>query len=277
MPWFPDFVSAVELARRQTQEGGRSDPVAQYLRALQRGDVHELETVWPGAVVIHDPRAGDIRGHKHLRQFVRDNERLWKQRHATIETVASTCAGRRAVVELRARLRDFEGRDVVWPLAVVAESPDDLSVEFRTYCSQRPVDGSRHLRSPVLERGDADPGDVVARYLSALEAGDAAAIVGAFAAEGYLREPFGPEATHQGAHELDAYFTGCFGAGGGILLEHCAMTDDGTRCALEYNCVRWGDRDLPPQAGIAVFERDPAGLLIAARIYDDVEPPAVAH
>ncbi len=51
------------------------------------------------------------------------------------------------------------------------------------------------------------------------------------------------------------------------------MTNDGVRCALEYNCVRWGRDDLPPQPGIAVFERSPDGLLSAARVYDDVEPP----
>ena len=31
---------------------------------------------------------------------------------------------------------------------------------------------------------------------------------------------------------------------------------------------------LPPQAGLGVYERGPDGLLAAARIYDDVEPPA---
>jgi hypothetical protein len=51
------------------------------------------------------------------------------------------------------------------------------------------------------------------------------------------------------------------------------VTDDGVRCALEYNCVRWGGHDLPPQAGLGVYERGPDGLLAAARIYDDVEPP----
>jgi len=48
MPWFPDFTSAVELARRQTQAAGHADPVAQYFAALNRGDTHLLETVWPG-------------------------------------------------------------------------------------------------------------------------------------------------------------------------------------------------------------------------------------
>jgi hypothetical protein len=51
------------------------------------------------------------------------------------------------------------------------------------------------------------------------------------------------------------------------------VTDDGVRCALEYNRVRWGSHDLRPQAGICVYERGPDGLLAAARVYDDVEPP----
>ena len=38
MPWFPDFVGAVELARSQTRAAGRADPVGQYLTALSDGD-----------------------------------------------------------------------------------------------------------------------------------------------------------------------------------------------------------------------------------------------
>ena len=56
MPWFPDFVSAVELARRQTRAAGQADPVGQYFTALNRGDTHLLETAWPGEVVVYDPR-----------------------------------------------------------------------------------------------------------------------------------------------------------------------------------------------------------------------------
>jgi hypothetical protein len=52
MPWFPDFVGAVELARQQTRAAGQADPVGQYLAALNEGDAHTLETVWPGEVVI---------------------------------------------------------------------------------------------------------------------------------------------------------------------------------------------------------------------------------
>jgi len=273
MPWFPDFVGAVDLVRRQTRAAGQADPVGQYVAALNRGDTHALEDVWQGDVVIYDPTAGEIRGHKQLRQFVRRSQFLLAERHARIETVTSTVSGNRAVVELLAHLA-YDGRELAWPVAVVAESLDELSVMFRSYFSRRPIDGRHHVRRAILEPGAVHPGDVIGRYQAALAAGDIEAVVSTFAPDGYLREPIGPQFTHRGAAELRAFFRTCLSAGG-IGLEHCAVTDDGMRCALEYNCVRWGGHDLPPQAGIIVYERSTDGLLAAARMYDDVEGPIV--
>ena len=273
MPWFPDFVSAVELVRQQKRAAGRADPVGQYFAALDSGDTHALETVWPGEVVVHDPRAGEVRGHQQLRHFVSRNQHWLAEHHARIETVASTYSGGRAVVEMLAQL-DVDGQEMAWPVAVVAEAPDDLSVVFRSYCSQVPVAGRHEFRAAVLKPGQVHPGDVVGRFHAALEAGDVEAMVSTFEADGYFREPIGPHATHRGTAELQSFFARRFSAGGVMGLEHCAVTDDGVRCALEYNCVRWGSHDLPPQAGLGVYERGPDGLLAAARVYHDVEPPA---
>jgi limonene-1,2-epoxide hydrolase len=273
MPWFPDFASAVELARRQTRAAGLADPVGEYFTALNQGDARALETVWPGEVVIYDPRAGEVRGHREVRRFISHNLSWLAGLHAQTERVAATCAGGRAVVELLAHL-DHGGGKLAWPVAVVAESPDDMSVVFRTYCSQWPLEERRPIRPPILKPGPAHPGDVVGRYQAALAAGDAEAVVRTFAPNGYFRGPFGPDHTHRGTAELRSFYAMCFSAGGGIGLEHCAVTDDGVRCALEYNCVRWGGHDLPPQAGLGVYERGPGGLLAAVRAYDDVESPA---
>jgi hypothetical protein len=274
MPWFPDFIAAAELARREVRAAGQADPVAQYLTALDTGDAHGLETVWPGHVVVHDPRAGEVRGHRQLRQFVQRSHALLVEHAAHTEREASTCVGGRAVVELLAHLL-HDGTEVLWPVAVVAESLDDVSIEFRTYCSLWPIDGHRSVRGPVLRPGPAPLDGVVGRYHSALAAGDVDAVVDTFAATGYLREPIGPDAFHRGLDELREYFSAGLGDGG-IELETCGVTDDGVRCALEYNCVRWGSHELPPQAGIAVFERSPDGLLAAVRVYDDVEAPVIA-
>ena len=272
MPWFPDFANAMELARQQTRAAGQADPVRQYVTALSDGDVRALETVWPGEVVVYDPRAGEVRGHRHLREFVTQSQSLLTRHHATVDTVAATVTPGRAVVELLAHM-DTGEQEQLWPVAVVAESSDDRSVEFRTYCSQWPVDGQRDHARPAILTSAADlPGDVVARFHAALGAGDPDAVVSTFAPDGYYREPVGRQAAHRGAAELRSFFTAQFGAGGGISMQPCAVTDDGVRCAVEYNCVRWGDRELPPQAGLCVCERGPDGLLAAVREYNDLEP-----
>jgi SnoaL-like domain len=99
------------------------------------------------------------------------------------------------------------------------------------------------------------------------------AVVSAFAPDGYYRGPFGPH-PHRGTGELRSFFADRFGAGGGVGLEYCAVTDDGVRCAVEFNCVRSDGQDVLPQAGIGVYERGPDGLLAAARVYDDLQAPA---
>jgi ketosteroid isomerase-like protein len=272
MPWFPEFASAAELARQQTRAAGHADPVRQYLAALNDGDARALETAWPGELVIYDPHAGAVRGHRQVRQFIRHNLSWLAGLHARTEVIASTVAGDRAVVELLAHV-DHNGQELAWPVAVVAEAPDDQSVVFRTYCSQWPLDEKRPVRPPILASGPVGAPDIVGQYQAALAAGDTEAVVSTFAPDGYFRGPFGPRYAHRGAAELRSFYARCFSAGGGIGLERCAVTDDGVRCALEYNCVRWGSRDLPPQAGIGVWERGPDGLLAAVRVYDDVEAP----
>jgi ketosteroid isomerase-like protein len=277
MPWFPDFVGAVELVRRKAIAESQADPIGQYLIALEEGDPDALESVWPGDVVVYDPRAGRVRGHRQLSRFISTNK-VWLAAHdARTETVASTVVDGRAVVEMLAYLT-ADGREFAWPVAVVAESHDERKMTFRTYCSQWPVDGRRHLRPAILPAADGRLGDVVGRYHEALDAGDADEVAGTFTGDGYFREPIGPPTVYRGAREIRAFFADRFRAGGGgITLQHCAVTDDGLRCAVEYNCVRWGSHQVQPQAGIAIYQRGPDNRLAAARVYDDIEAPAAAQ
>ncbi|MEU4194184.1 nuclear transport factor 2 family protein [Kribbella sp. NPDC026611] len=262
MPWFPEFSTAIELSRRDARARGQADPVMQYLKALDDGGAGALERAWPGEVVVHDPRAGEVRGHHDLRAFIRDNKAWMAAHQSRISVVGSITVGSRAVVELLAHVL-HEGSEVAWPVAVVADSMDERSIDFRTYCSQWPVDGRRHPRAPILPAAPVETPGVVGRYVEALAAGDTESVVKTFAPDAYVQEAIGPDNVHRGTSELQAYYS----ARGREDLRPCATADDGTSCALEYNLVGRGE----PQAGLAVFERGTDGLLAAVRLYDDIE------
>jgi limonene-1,2-epoxide hydrolase len=258
MPWFPEFSTAIELARRDARARDQADPVAQYLQALDDGGSAALERAWPGQIVVHDPRAGEIRSHHELEAFIRGNKAWMAAHHARIEVVGSITAGACAVVELLAHV-EHEGGEVAWPVAVVADALDETSVDFRTYCSQLPVDGRRHVRPPILPEAPVETASVVTAYLDALATGDPEAILKTLSPDAYVQESMAE--THRGPTELREYYARV----GPMLLQPCAAADDGTHYALEYNL----DAE-PEQAGLGVFERGTDGLLTAVRRYDDI-------
>jgi hypothetical protein len=273
VPWFPDFANAAALARREQVRSGMVDPVSQYLAALQEGSSRELEIAWPGHLVVHDPRAGAVTGHRALREFVRTNRQWLEGRGATVARRNATTQNGCSVVELLVDLTLSDGDRTTWPVAVVAESRDPSAVEFRTYCTQLPVDGRRHLRGPLLEPDGSRADDVVGNHLTALADGDVDAIVGTFAPHGYLQESIAPRCVHSGAAELRTYYSSQVSLGRGARLVPCRLTDDLTCCAVEYTCTSWGGSEVPPQAGLAVYERGAGGLIAAVRCYDDIVQP----
>ena len=113
---------------------------------------------------------------------------------------------------------------------------------------------------------------MVGRHLAALRAGDTDAVVGTFTADGVRPRARRSPCCTAAPDELRAYFDRVLQRGGGVGLQPCAVTDDGARCALEYNCVSWGRRtSWRPRPALGVYERGPDGLLAAARLYDDIE------
>jgi hypothetical protein len=176
------------------------------------------------------------------------------------------------------RLLSDLGERVELPVAVVSDrNPDRTVKSVRVYHSLWPLTGEHRVRPPLLPEdpnlhAEGAPGV----YQRALAEGDPEGIVGIFEPDGYAREPSGGAYLYRGEESLREVYVYMFANGGGIPLEHCTLTDDGVRCAIEYNCVRWGTTDIPPQAGVAIYERGRGGLLAAARIYDDVEPPTVS-
>lgn len=277
MPWLPELFSAPVLERAQEKwERERLESVP-YYDGLMSGEHAALIRSFAGEPVLHDPLHGRAIGARAFEAYVTELQTWLAERNMSFEPVDDVLTETRAIEEVVLHLDGPDGRVAV-PVAVIADRQSDgRLVELRIYHSQWPTLGHHVHRPPMLQRDPEllAPG-VVAEYQHALAAGDIDAILATFEPDGYAREPSGAAYLHRGVEKLRELYSHLFANGGGIGLEHCTLTDDGVRCAIEYNCVRWGLTDLPPQAGVAVYERGSSGMLVAARIYDDVEPPAVS-
>jgi hypothetical protein len=272
------FTAPIAEARRADGEACANDAIA-YYEGILVGQPTALVRSFAAQPQVDDPCVGHVEGVRELHAFVSGTADWLPERDAVVENVALTLTESRTVEEvvLHLLLGDEGGR-VELPVAIVSDrNPDRTLKAIRVYHSMWPLTGEHRVRPPLLPEdprlhAEGTPGD----YQRALAGGDLKGIVGTFEPDGYAREPSGGAYVHRGAEGLRELYAHLFANSGGIPLEHCTLTDDGVRRAIEYNCVRWGVTDIPPQAGVAVYERASSGLLSAARIYDDVEPPIVS-
>ncbi len=270
----PELFSAPMIAGLK-EERRRDEPAAvSYFAGLIAGEPDALVRSFAGEPEVHDPVRGRIRGVRAFEEFVSETNAWLAQRNVSVEDVEKVVTERGGLEEVVLHLDGESGR-VELPVAIVADRQSDGRIdELRIYSSSWPLTGRHANRPPLLQ---PDPqlreSDVVADYQRALAAGDTDAILATFEPDGYAREPAGGSYLHRGPDGLRAFYERLFSNDGGIPLEHCAVIDDKRVCALEYNVVRWGKTELPPEAGIAVYVRGERGKLAAARIYDDTDPP----
>jgi hypothetical protein len=273
VPWAPELFSAPALER--LEEKRRHELVSvPYFDGLMAGEPDALVKSFAVVPELHFPVRGRVKGTRAFEAFVSETYSWLRQHNVSVEDVEHVVTERHGFEEVVLHLDGQTGR-VDLPVAIVADRRSDRRIEeLRIYFSNWPLAGRHANRSPLLQ---PDPelreSDVVGDYQRALAAGDVDAIVAAFEPDGYAREPAGGRHVHRGRDGLRSFYELLFSNGGGVPLEHCAVIDDERSCALEYNVVRWGKTELPPEAGVAVYVRGPSGRLAAARIYDDTDPP----
>ncbi len=273
MPWYPELFSAPALARIEARRRLQRDERVPFFAGVMTGELAALVGSFAGPPELHHPVRGRVKGDQAFRRFAGD-VKAWMERHdVAVEDVDVIVTRARAVEEVVLHV-DVEGRRVELPVAIVNDRDAEGRIaEQRMYFSARPLRGSHAIRPPLLQPdASASPPDVVGDLQRALAAGDPDGAVAAFEPDGVVRRAAGGSDAHHAAGELRALFERSF-ADGGVVLEPCAVTDDGRACALEYNVVAWGQTRLPPQAGIAVHVRGAGGRLAAARTYDDVDQP----
>jgi hypothetical protein len=273
MPWAPELFSAPALEQLEEKRQQRL-AIVPFFDGLLAGEPDALIGSFAGEPELYSPIRGRVKGSGAVSAFLSETSSWLRQNQVTVEDVEHVLTEQDGFEEVVLHFDGDAGR-IDLPLAIVGDlRPDRKINELRLYFSNWALTG-RHVNRPPLLQPDPQlrESDVVGDYQRALAAGDAEAIVKTFEADGYAREPAGASHLHQGPAALRSFYEQLFSNGGGIPLEHCATIDEGRACALEYNVVRWGNTELPPQAGIAVYVRGGGGKLAAARIYDDADPP----
>jgi hypothetical protein len=274
MPWFPDLFSApvLDRIRRDAADARAAEPVP-YFDGVQSGETDALVGSFAYEPELHHPVRGRVRGRRAFERFVAEINAWLNERNAEFGEVERILALDREIEQTVMTVDGDQGRVEV-PVAVAADRNDDARIiELRIYWSMWPLTGKHHHRSPLLESDpDLEAPDVIGEYQRAVAAGDAEAAVATFEPDAYVREPAGSAWVHRGHDELLALYKRFFSAGG-VTQELCTVTDDGRACALEYNILRWGETDLSPEAGLAVYVRGNGGKLASVRIYDDADPP----
>jgi hypothetical protein len=277
VPWAPELFSAPALQRVEDKYRRERLKSVPFFDGLVTGEVDALVESFAGVPEVHHPVRGRVQGEVAFRHFVTEMASWLAEREVDVENVNFLIPDRRGVEEVVLHLDGAAGR-VGLPLALAADRDEhERIVELRLYFSSWPLTGRHANRPPLLQpEPDLHAADVVGDYQRALASGDVDAILATFEPDGCMREPAGGPYVHRGTDELRALYERFCSNGGGIPLEHCAVTDDGRACALEYNVVAWGRTEMPPEAGIAVYVRGDSGRLSAARVYDDSDPPLAA-
>ena len=249
-----------------------------YLPALVAAQPDQLALRLGDRATVDDPIFGRTNGMPALGRYLEEVAGWLAKRAATFDKVAFTMGSDRDVTEGLLGLT-FEGRRVVVPVAIVAERRKEREVEMRLYYSTKPINGTHAVRSPLLPQDDEIPvPPPVSAHLDALAHGDVARIVASFEIGGTVRDPAGESYKRDDdGGTLKGFYDRLFspspkaGAPAGIEVLNGGRADDGSTCALEYTIVKVHGKGVPPQAGLAVYERGESGLLRAARVYEDVE------
>lgn len=222
-------------------------------------------------VSVEDPIAGSIQSAAEVARFVKQGEQWVAEHAARVDRISLIRTQLRTVAEFTVAVTNRD-RSAVMPLALVVE-PTGVDVVLRIYYSLWALTGERTVRAPLLVAdAAAHPAGIPGRYLRALRVGDAAACVACYEDDGCLQGASGPAYARCGRATLALEYPGHLERGG-IVLEPCTLTANDERTAVEFNIVRWGDVDLQPQAGLAVYQLGPTGRILANRVYDDVARP----
>lgn len=256
------------------------------INAMIAGDVTGVRELYGGTPDIDDPFAG----HQVERGFETMVE-MWRPTQnasvSALEIAHATEADGFIATELDVTMRRDGRRTKLAFVAVSEIGSDGRFARTRLYYRRAHIDGHQHFRDRILhEEIHAELHPTIRKYQDALQVRDFDAFIECFADDGYFDGHGGPRQPTDGLVDLSlgqgmGAYRGKAELNRGIgqmmrigaaespkrRLEHVNAFSDGTTTVVEFNILKPEENRV--HAGVACYELDEAGLLRAARVYDE--------
>jgi hypothetical protein len=235
-----------------------------YLEALIARDPSPVARMNPHTIARH-PGDGLVVGSAALTaRFAAGPS--WLGQDSSVEPVATTVHGRRAVAESLVHTT-VNGAAVVLPVAVVVElDGHGLLAQARLYHATEPVTGSDQRREPFRQQlRDLRLDGAVGTLHDAIAAGDPKQAAAVFADPATLVDVYGGR--HEGEGAVGDHFAALLNSGP-LVLQRNTVTDDNARSAVEFTLVRRGADRVAARPGLIVHERAGQDQLGIVRFYE---------
>ena len=229
-----------------------------------RAFVNELIQV----ITLDDPRFGSF-GLNELESYYLQFQRVVDGFDVKVEEINSIEQKNCRVEEIELHLLG-QKRTIRLPVAIV-DHQTDQGLHIRSYYSNGPIDQTHQERSILAANHGMTFPEPVANYQKAFAEGDLDATLAMFEPTATIQEPGGGIFGHSSDRSLKDFYTFIYSFGGGIGLEFCNAITNDKSCAIEYNCVKVGNNNYPPQAGVGIYNYR-GHKLTGTRIYDDFVP-----
>ena len=280
MAWLPEDLLSNEPAPTWAREAGRTVP---FYTGILDVPPDTLLASWSAEPRVDDPRAGVVTGAQAFLEYVVGTREWLALGDAAVRQVSLLRTAVRSVEEVVLHLFvGGERQDL--PVAVVAEwDAEHRLTSIRIYHSLWPLFPNQPVHSPLIGAHDGLvlPRQVQlnqdARAAADLDAlletyEDDAVVHGAGAGAGD-RGHNGTE-VYRGREELRRLFSAPTVAGTRPTVRICTATDDGRRCAVEYQVTHFSEPQ-PDQVGITVYECGASGRIRSERSYLVSRPSTV--
>jgi hypothetical protein len=254
------------LARLDSATAAADAPAHRYFPALVAGDAGRIRALFAGEPALDDPLSGRIDA-AGLDAHAAAARELFAGAVAQYVPAGMVETDERVVAHGRI-LDRRAGVAAVLDVACVCERAEDGRFrELRAYWTPAALQGRRGERAPVLP---ADPDlplpPIVARHLRALAADDITGVLDTYDGRCLASNPWSTaEDTVRGQYGAR------IGEQGAVVLSPCSVTVGEDACAVEYVTTRWDGAEVPPQAGLTLFQLR-GGLICGVQVFGDLGP-----